>query len=371
MKISSHWSWPLLAGASLLLVARVGQAVQEGVPATPAARQVVPAPVVPNGATANAPAPEGFNRRPENLAPTALPRIHDPVIAQENGVYYLFGTGRGISLLTSKDRVTWQRQGRVFEQPLAWTAETIPGSRDSYWAPDISFFGGKWHLYYSVSTFGKNRSAIGLATNVTLDSKRADYKWEDQGVVTQSRPEDNFNAIDPNVLVDDKGAAWLSFGSFWGGLQLLSLDPATGKAKVPDAKPITIAARPRTREIQGSIEAPFLIQHAGRFYQFASFDFCCRGINSTYNIRVGRSEKIEGPYLDKDGKSMLDGGGTPVLAGSGRWKGTGHNAIFRDKGVDYLVYHAYDAEDNGQSKLQIRALQWDAEGWPHVIEEAK
>ena len=116
-----------------------------------------------------------------------FPRIHDPVMTKEGETYYVFSTGRGIEVHTSKDRMTWQRQGPAFPQPWKWTSETIPGSRDFSWAPDISYFNGRWHLYYSVSTFGKNHSAIGLATNVTLDSKRPDFQWKDEGLVVESK----------------------------------------------------------------------------------------------------------------------------------------------------------------------------------------
>ncbi|MES2464766.1 MAG: family 43 glycosylhydrolase [Armatimonadota bacterium] len=297
--------------------------------------------------------------------PTLLPRVHDPVLAKEAGVYYLFSTGRGITLHTSKDRLLWQRQGRVFPDSIPWTVETIPGSTDHYWAPDISFFNGKWHLYYSVSTFGKNRSAIGLATNKTLDPRRPDYQWKDEGLVVESKPGDDWNAIDPNIALDDKKQPWLSFGSFWGGIKLQKLDPATGKL----AKPTTLyslSSRPRTAGGVGAVEAPFILRHGSFYYLFVSFDFCCKGIDSSYNIRVGRAAKITGPYLDREGKPMMEGGGTLVRASASRWRGPGHNAVYRENDKDWLVYHAYDADDNGASKLLIEELPWDKEGWPKM-----
>jgi arabinan endo-1,5-alpha-L-arabinosidase len=160
------------------------------------------------------------SRSDEIAEMTAPPRVHDPVLAKEAGIYYLFSTGRGITVHTSTDRINWRLAGRVFSPPPAWTAETIPGSNDHFWAPDISFFNGKWHLYYSVSTFGKNRSAVGLATNVTLNPSRPDYQWKDEGLVVESKPGDDWNAIDPNLTLDDKKQPWLSFGSFWGGNQV-------------------------------------------------------------------------------------------------------------------------------------------------------
>jgi arabinan endo-1,5-alpha-L-arabinosidase len=293
-------------------------------------------------------------------------RVHDPSIAKEGDTYYVFSTGRGITVQTSKDMVTWQLQGRAFAQPIPWTSTTIPGSTDYYWAPDISFFNGKWHLYYSVSTFGKNRSAIGLATNVTLNPARPDYQWKDEGSVFESNLTDDWNAIDPNLAIDEKGQAWLTFGSFWSGIQMIKLDSKLGIPTDKVAQIYHLASRPRGGEIKGSIEAPFIFRHGGYFYLFASFDFCCRGVRSTYNVRVGRARKITGPYVDREGKPMLEGGGTMVVSGSGRWHGTGHNAVYHEGKTDWLVYHAYDGEDFGASKLRIEKMTWDAAGWPEV-----
>jgi arabinan endo-1,5-alpha-L-arabinosidase len=305
------------------------------------------------------------SRSDEIAEMTAPPRVHDPVLAKEAGIYYLFSTGRGITVHTSTDRINWRLAGRVFSPPPAWTAETIPGSNDHFWAPDISFFNGKWHLYYSVSTFGKNRSAVGLATNVTLNPSRPDYQWKDEGLVVESKPGDDWNAIDPNLTLDDKKQPWLSFGSFWGGIKLVKIDSKTGKP-ITASNLSSLASRPRTGGGVGAVEAPFLVRHKRFYYLFVSFDFCCKGADSTYNIRVGRSREITGPYLDKDGKSMIGGGGTLVRSGAGRWRGPGHNAVYSEKKQDWLIYHAYDAEDQGISKLRIEALDWDTDGWPRV-----
>jgi arabinan endo-1,5-alpha-L-arabinosidase len=349
----SRSAWPALSAVLLALFSGVGIFTPAGSASSPGENRVT---ADPDPATAR------------RQVSTTLPRVHDPVIAKEGETYYVFSTGRGILLHTSKDRVDWVRKGRVFEQAIPWTAATIPGSTDHYWAPDISYFNGKWHLYYSVSTFGKNRSGIGLATNVTLDSTRPDYKWKDEGLVVESNATDDYNAIDPNVFLDGKHA-WLSFGSFWSGIKIRALDPLTGKAQesAADAPPLTsIASRPRGGEIRGAIEAPFIIRRGGYCYLFVSFDICCRGVDSTYNIRVGRSRDPLGPYFDRDGKAMLEGGGTLVLAGAGRWRGPGHNALLREKDKDWLVFHAYDAEQNGAPTLRIEKLSWDAEGWPSI-----
>ncbi len=292
---------------------------------------------------------------------TTQPGAHDPTIVKEGKTYYLFMTGRGIPTRSSKDLKNWTPETQVFASPPEWAPKTIVGFRDHIWAPDVSRFGGKWHLYYSISTFGKNRSAIGHATNATLDSSSRDFKWVDEGPVFQSYPTDGYNAIDPNVVLDAKGTPWLSFGSFWKGLQLVKLDDDGRVAE--GAKPAGIAQRP---EAPDAIEASFIVRHGGSYYLFASYDFCCRGARSTYNVRVGRSRSVEGPYADRDGKSMLEGGGTKVIEGGTRWKGTGHEAVLHDGRTDYLVYHAYDAENNGRPMLQIAKITWDRDGWPTV-----
>ncbi len=296
----------------------------------------------------------------------AVEHVHDPAIAKEGKNYYIFSTGPGIPIRISKDRVNWLPPIRLFEKVPAWTRETIPGSNEFYWAPDISYFNHRWHVYYAVSTFGRNRSAIGLATNETLDSAKPNYKWTDEGVVFQSYATDNFNAIDPNIVLDSKGTPWLSFGSFWSGIKVLKLDPLTGKPQKPSQVPDGIASRPHTKDQPGAIEAPFIVKRGRFFYLFVSFDFCCRGVRSTYNIRVGRSNLPEGPYVDRNGIKMTDGGGTLVLESEGRWHGPGGNAYLRDGRKDLLVFHAYDGNDNGVPKLQVRTLNWDKQGWPIV-----
>ena len=289
-------------------------------------------------------------------------RAHDPAMAKEAGTYYMFCTGPGISVRSSKDKSHWSLPTQVFEKPLPWTSTEIKGFRDFYWAPDISYFNHKWHLYYAVSTFGKNRSAIGLATNVTLDPSRPDYRWVDEGPAFQSYAADNYNAIDPNIAFDEKGQPWLSFGSFWSGLKIIKINLHTGKPGASSITPTGIASRP----MPGAVEAPFIYRHGRFFYLFASYDFCCRGVNSTYNIKVGRSTNIAGPYLDRNGKSMMEDGGTPVLSTVGRWHGPGGNSVMRDGRKDLLVYHSYDGHQNGAPTLRIEPIVWDNAGWPTV-----
>jgi arabinan endo-1,5-alpha-L-arabinosidase len=290
----------------------------------------------------------------------SIRQVHDPVIAHEDGKYYLYSTGTGVPVRCSEDLSQWRLCSAVFWRLPQWAPEQVPGVTD-IWAPDVSFFNGRYHLYYSLSTFGSNTSAIGLATNVTLDPDAPGFEWVDEGLVIASRPEDNWNAIDPNLVQAEDGTLWLAFGSFWSGIKLVRLDPRTGKPIDDPAEVVPIAARPAP---PSAVEAPFIIHRDGYYYLFVSFDQCCNASESTYNIRVGRATAVTGPYLDRDGVGMLEGGGTLLLESSERWRGPGHNAIFRDEGGDKLVYHSYDAEYAGVPTLRIEQLEWDDDGWP-------
>ena len=183
-------------------------------------------------------------------------RVHDPsTIVQCKDEYWIFCTGRGTPSYRSKDLITWDRGPQTFTKPPEWVAQAVPGNRSGldFWAPDVIHFRDKYLLYFSVSTFGKNTSAIGLATNVTLDPCDPAYEWKDGGIVIQSSPRDDFNTIDPAVTVDADGNLWMSFGSFWGGIKLIQLDPATGGRIAPDSPVhrwlITIPSRPRSSTI--------------------------------------------------------------------------------------------------------------------------
>jgi len=288
-------------------------------------------------------------------------QVHDPSIIKDGDTYYLFSTRAGIAIRCSNDLVHWRLCGDVFAHLPEWAVKDVPGLR-GLWAPDVSYFNRRYHLYYSVSTFGSNRSSIGLATNETLDPASEKYRWVDRGRVIGSSISDDWNAIDPDVVLDEHDQPWLSFGSFWGGIKLRKLDPSTGKLSTQDETLYSLARRPTP----GAVEASNIIRKNDYYYLFVSFDFCCRGKDSTYNIRVGRARRLTGPYLDRSGKPMMEGGGTLVVAGAGRWVGPGHCAVLQEKDRDWLVYHAYDTEWHGVSTLRISALRWDSEGWPTI-----
>ena len=304
-----------------------------------------------------------------DIAPT-----HDPVIIREGGLYHVYSTGLGdgdgriIAHRVSTDRVHWQAAPTPLPALPDWAKRAIPGATNA-WAPDISYVGGRYRLYYSVSTFGSNRSAIGLLTSPTLDPARPGYGWRDEGMVVRSNPSGDFNAIDPNFIRDRDGRQWLALGSFWSGLKLFALDPATGKPARPGEAPVSIARRPAPAGAAAPVEAPFLFDHGGWYWLVASYDYCCKGNASTYYTVIGRSRAITGPYLGKDGSAMMQGGGTLLLAADlpekQRFRGPGHAGHMRDAdGTDYLVYHAYDRENKGTPTLRLARLRWGADGWP-------
>lgn len=305
-------------------------------------------------------------QRPQMLELKGDLRVHDPVMIRQGQVFYVFSTGgrrRGgiLPVRCSKDLYNWKYCEAVFYKLPDWASREIPGTRGA-WAPDISFFNGKYHLYYSVSTFGKNNSAIGLVTNRTLDPNSTDYKWQDQGMVVRSLSgRDNFNAIDGNLVLEDPDKAWLCWGSFWGGIKMRRIDRSTGKLSDLDTTLYSLASRPHTGSAQkpavkDAVEAPFIIKHKGFWYLFVSFDLCCRGVDSTYKIMVGRSRKVTGPYRDRENNLLTDGGGSLVLqATTPNWRGPGHCAIVQDLSGDYLVFHAYHGI-TGQSELKISTI---------------
>jgi arabinan endo-1,5-alpha-L-arabinosidase len=304
--------------------------------------------------------------------PANIP-VHDPVLIRQDTTYYLFATGRGIAVWSSPDRKTWKAEKPVFEQAPDWAVRAVPGfQRNHIWAPDISYHNGTYYLYYSISSFGKNGSCIGLATNKTLHPGSPDYHWTDHGKVVESVPgRDNWNAIDPNLIRDEQGTPWLAFGSFWDGLKLVKLTP-DGRTVATDPQqwyPLASRrARLSTDSLAGNtaIEAPFIFRKGTYYYLFASIDFCCKGEQSTYKMIVGRSARVTGPYLDKAGVEMSKSGGTLLLRGNADWHGVGHNAVGTFDGTDYLIFHGYDARDKGRSKLRIEELVWEPDGWPVV-----
>jgi arabinan endo-1,5-alpha-L-arabinosidase len=304
---------------------------------------------------------------------------HDPSIIKAGATWYVFATGKTsdggqFQIRCSTDLKAWKLCGHVFDQIPDWIRKDSPGTVD-LWAPDISCEQGVYRLYYAYSLFGKNTSGIALATNKTLDPNSPDYKWIDHGLVLRSLASDNFNAIDPNFILDTKGHAWLAFGSFWSGIKMRRLDERTGMLDAKDTKLYSLASRVKPENAPPvrpdlppnweAVEAPFIVHHGGYYYLFVSWDLCCRGAKSTYRTMIGRARKVNGPYLDKDGKSMAEGGGSELLGANQRWLGPGgESVLMQPGGEDLIVFHAYDAK-TGKPALQISTITW-TDDWPHA-----
>ncbi|MCP8967959.1 family 43 glycosylhydrolase [Ectobacillus ponti] len=300
--------------------------------------------------------------------PVFEPVFADPsVIKGEDGYYYAYGTeddwgdGHGphvVPILRSKNLVDWKFHRDAFEVKPGWKE-----GGGGLWAPDISKHkDGKYYMYYSVSIWGDPNPAIGVAT---ADSPGGPFT--DQGQLFTSDSIGVDNSIDPQFFQDDDGKSYLFWGSFHGiyGIELSAdgLKTVGEKFQVADTQ----------------YEAPYVIKRDGKYYFFGSAGSCCDGENSTYHVNVGRSDSIKEPFKDAKGVSLLQGGGTTVLAfnekkgkNGKQFVGPGHNAIVTDAaGKDWILYHAIDADDprllNGATRrpLLIDAITWE-KGWPTV-----
>jgi Glycosyl hydrolases family 43/Concanavalin A-like lectin/glucanases superfamily/Bacterial Ig-like domain (group 2) len=309
-------------------------------------------------------------RLPEEQPVLGYTYVHDPgTMIKQGGFYYMFGDGQGIDVSYSTDMRNWNFGSPVFPgNPPPWTTNAVSGFTGYFWAPDEAYFNGRYNLYYACSDWGTIDSAIGLVTTPSLVSPT----WTDQGKVIQSNPVGqttsntdltSFNCIDPAILLDTNGTVWLSFGSYSDGILVMQLDPTTGK-RIATNSPITKIADNSPAFFSNTTEGSYLYQRGGYYYLFLNWGGCCAGIDSTYNIRVGRSTSVTGPYLDRTGISMLNGGGTMFLESSGRFIGPGHAAILNENGTNWFTYHYYDGNNGGTATLGIGRLTWTADGWP-------
>jgi arabinan endo-1,5-alpha-L-arabinosidase len=288
---------------------------------------------------------------PQTLTLSGSLGVHDPAAYVLGSTIYLAATG--LSAKTSTNLTTWSSAPTPLALP-SWAA-TATGAT-GLWAPDISHFGGVYHLYYAASTFGSNKSCIGQATRAALDSG----SWADQGMVLCSNmgETDNWNAIDPNVVIDDAGTPWLAFGSFWSGLKMVKLDATTGLRA--DTMLYAIANGANSK---GSLEGGWVFKRCGYYYLFSSWGACCSGAYD-YNIRVGRATTVTGPYLDQAGVSLMSGGGTLLVQGNSSWIAPGHNAVIVYNNKTYNMYHALEGSSSGPATLRISEIAWDTNGWP-------
>jgi len=279
---------------------------------------------------------------------------HDPSIIKASNGWWQFYTADGIGLKSSTDGYSWKQCKSIFPANLSWWKNYVPDKTDrNIWAPDIFYYNNRYWVYYSVSTFGSNRSAIGLAS---CDDIKDGQSWRDDGLVLNSTTSINYNCIDPCLIQDAEGKLWMSFGSFWSGIKLVEINKST-------MKPYD---NPQIYSIANSseIEASYIVYNNGYYYLFVSFGKCCQGTNSTYRIAYGRSKNITGPYVDKSNKDMSNGGGTVIDQSSGQWVGPGGQSIARNGSNYLMVCHAYDANKSGEATLRIKDLYFDSSAWP-------
>jgi arabinan endo-1,5-alpha-L-arabinosidase len=273
--------------------------------------------------------------------------IHDPsTIVSCDGKFYTYGTGG--TALVSDDGWTWRQGARLPRRGLA---------------PDVIHIGERYYLYIAANS-GPTKADINLLTNKTLDPNSPDYKWEEGGVVASSDGVEDCNAIDPGVFLDpNTRRLWLVYGSYFGYIRLVELNPKTGKRLTPIEKPRNIAI---------NSEASIMIYHDGWYYLLVTHGSCCRGADSGYNIRVGRAKKITGPFLDNMGVDMIQGGGKLFVGSSGRVIGPGHFGLFDlGDGVQrFSLHYEADLDRGGASVLDIRPLLWK-DGWPVAGENLK
>lgn len=303
---------------------------------------------------------------------------HDPSIFNDNGVYYVFSTDarvggaakQSIQVRKSKDLINWEYIGTALsdipKEAKEWTGA------EGIWAPELIKINNEYYLYYCASTFGKNRSCIGL-----LKSDSIYGPWKDCGIVIKTEENDNRNAIDPNLICDENGELWMAYGSFWSGIYLVALNKRSGKIKKSDDIGIRIAGRHYSTE--GAIEGPYIIYNKdqGKYYLFVSYD----SLGSDYNIRVGRSQNIYGPYKDINGVEMTD---TTVInpnhvgnkiAGEYRfgnkegWIAPGHNSVLNINEEYFVVHHIRREYNPSWFYMNVRRILWSDDGWPMMLPE--
>lgn len=283
----------------------------------------------------------------QSSAQTGQPYIHDPsTLAECEGRYYTFGTGAG---------------GLITDDGWSWHggAERPGGGA----APDVMKIGDRYLIIYGATgggLFGGHNGRILTMWNKTLDPKSPDFKYSQPVEVASSDGMEDCDAIDPSMLLDPTtGRLWVTYGTYFGSVRLIELDPATGERVKGNVE----------KDIAIDCEASALIWRDGWYYLLGTHGTCCDGVNSTYNIVVGRSRNVEGPYVDNIGRDMLHGGGRMVIAAGQRVCGPGHfGRTVVDDGVELMSCHfEADFDRSGRSVLGIRPLLW-RNGWPQAGE---
>jgi arabinan endo-1,5-alpha-L-arabinosidase len=298
--------------------------------------------------------------------------VLDPSIIRQGTTYYAFSTdvvgfpsSGNLLIHCSQDKINWTRCGSVFPNGIPSWITTKHPEVVGLWAPDISYFNGEYHIYYNGSTLGTQRTVIGLATNTTLDPTDPAYNWVDRGLVLESKDGDDFNALDPNILIDGDGSVWMTYGSYWSGIKQRQVDPSTGMLLSSNPTRYDLAYRPGVSD--DALEGASLVHHGNYYYLFVSIDHCCTASTATddYKQAVGRSTSPHGPFLDEARKPMMQGGATILLKGDGTWNapggGTAH--IDADSGESLLIFHAQNLTKGGTPYVWLKNIEW-VNDWP-------
>ncbi len=280
-----------------------------------------------------------------------------PEILYYNGVYYNYNMTGSIALKTSSDLITWTRHSDKYALSArpSWLSSVSGGT--SIWAPGAYQIGDKYYLYYCTSDSGSQNSGIGVA--VTSDPSKND--WKDLGLVIRSKTGDQYNCIDPNVFIDTDGTPYLIWGSYWNGIYMRKIDPNTGMLDENNTTMYHLAKG------NGDMEAPYLIKHGDYYYLFTARGGLSKG---TYYWAVGRSKTLTGPYVDKRGVELLQGGGLRLTEWKDGIAGAAHAQYFTaPDGTAYMVsesweYRAEKKEDQPQPRLHISKIVWSEDGWP-------
>jgi arabinan endo-1,5-alpha-L-arabinosidase len=300
--------------------------------------------------------------------------VLDPGIIRQGSNYYAFSTdvagfsGSGhLPIRCSQDKLNWKNCGSVFPSSMpSWISKAEPGVL-GLWAPDVSYFNGEYHVYYNASKLCSQLTVIGLATNSTLDSNDPSYKWVDCGMVLRSGLGDDFNALDPSILIDSDGRVWMTYGSYWTGIKQREIDAATGKLLASNPIRYDLATRPG---VPGNpIEAASLVHHGSYYYLFVSMDHCCEQTlaEDDYKEAVGRSSTPHGPFVDEAGTPMMWGGGTVLIKGDADWNAPGGGTVYLDvtSGDSFIIFHAQSMAEGGEPYAWVKNLDW-VNDWPAI-----
>ncbi|WP_211316334.1 family 43 glycosylhydrolase [Niabella yanshanensis] len=314
------------------------------------------------------PAPEPLKPVAEYQNPVFTPILADPTVIKDpnSDYYYAYGTedfwhtdnkNHLVAVVRSRDLINWTYVNDAFTSKPTWK------SSGGIWAPDIAIVNGKYHLYYSYSTWGDANPGIGLAV-----SSYPAGPFIDAGKLFLSSEIGVPNSIDP-FYYEESGKKYL----FWGSYNTSATQGTYGVELTEDGRRVKDAAQ-KIKIAAGDFEAVNLFRKDGYYYFFGSKNNCCDGAASVYQVRVGRSRNLMGPYIDKAGKNLTErGAGTLVLQRNSQFSGPGHNArlITDKKKQDWMLYHAMDVERAMINTVNQRALlldkvNWDADGWPVV-----